>query len=106
MENATLEGSATCGQPPELKGQKVKDVQIFKSCPGLTNTTPPPRSELTVDLRAKKAKKLRPNLSQPAEVKTKPSKPKVKPNKAIKKQPQRKTSSSKYPTKKDKKTLG
>uniref|UniRef100_A0A665T3C5 LRRNT domain-containing protein n=1 Tax=Echeneis naucrates TaxID=173247 RepID=A0A665T3C5_ECHNA len=33
MENVSLEVTATCGHPPELRGQKVMDVQVFTSCP-------------------------------------------------------------------------
>ncbi len=29
-----LKVRATCGHPPELRGQRVKDVHVFKSCPG------------------------------------------------------------------------
>ncbi|KAL3987448.1 kelch-like protein 33 [Sarotherodon galilaeus] len=33
MENVSLELTATCGHPPELRGQKVQGIQVFKSCP-------------------------------------------------------------------------
>uniref|UniRef100_A0A3Q0RP93 Chondroadherin n=1 Tax=Amphilophus citrinellus TaxID=61819 RepID=A0A3Q0RP93_AMPCI len=31
MENVSLEVTATCGHPPDLRGQKVQDIHIFKS---------------------------------------------------------------------------
>ncbi|XP_051530766.1 chondroadherin-like b isoform X1 [Myxocyprinus asiaticus] len=34
IEKVNLKVRATCGHPPELRGQRVKDVHVFKSCPG------------------------------------------------------------------------
>ncbi|XP_056627587.1 chondroadherin-like b [Triplophysa dalaica] len=34
IEHVNLRVRATCGYPPELRGQNVKDVHVFKSCPG------------------------------------------------------------------------
>uniref|UniRef100_A0A8C9V3S8 Chondroadherin-like protein n=1 Tax=Scleropages formosus TaxID=113540 RepID=A0A8C9V3S8_SCLFO len=34
IDTVNLTVSATCGHPSELRGQEVKDVKIFKSCPG------------------------------------------------------------------------
>ena len=34
LEKVNLKVRATCAHPPELKGQRVKDIHIFKSCPG------------------------------------------------------------------------
>ncbi|XP_016401626.1 chondroadherin-like b [Sinocyclocheilus rhinocerous] len=34
IELVNLKVRATCGHPPELRGQRVKDVHVFKSCPG------------------------------------------------------------------------
>lgn len=39
MENVSLELTATCGHPPELRGQKVRGIHVFKSCP--ENISPP-----------------------------------------------------------------
>ncbi|XP_065098520.1 chondroadherin-like b [Paramisgurnus dabryanus] len=39
IEQVNLKVRATCGHPPELRGQRVKDVHVFKSCPG---ENPPP----------------------------------------------------------------
>ncbi|XP_041093788.1 chondroadherin-like b isoform X2 [Polyodon spathula] len=42
IEKVNLKVRATCGSPPELRGHKVKDVTVFKSCPG---EKPPPRPQ-------------------------------------------------------------
>ncbi|XP_035998350.1 chondroadherin-like protein [Fundulus heteroclitus] len=34
IEKVNLKVRATCANPPEVKGQKVKDVHVFKACPG------------------------------------------------------------------------
>uniref|UniRef100_A0A671MA79 Chondroadherin-like protein n=1 Tax=Sinocyclocheilus anshuiensis TaxID=1608454 RepID=A0A671MA79_9TELE len=34
IELVNLKVRATCGHPPELRGQRVKDIHVFKSCPG------------------------------------------------------------------------
>nr|XP_023685717.1 chondroadherin-like protein [Paramormyrops kingsleyae]XP_023685718.1 chondroadherin-like protein [Paramormyrops kingsleyae] len=34
IEKVNLKVRASCGHPPELKGRRVKDVHVFKSCPG------------------------------------------------------------------------
>ncbi|XP_076008334.1 chondroadherin-like b [Genypterus blacodes] len=34
IEKVNLKVRATCANPPELKGRRVKDVHIFKACPG------------------------------------------------------------------------
>ncbi|KAL4658057.1 chondroadherin-like protein isoform X2 [Arapaima gigas] len=39
IEKVNLKVRASCGHPPELKGRKVKDVHVFKACPG---EKPPP----------------------------------------------------------------
>uniref|UniRef100_A0A3Q2QSY2 Chondroadherin-like b n=1 Tax=Fundulus heteroclitus TaxID=8078 RepID=A0A3Q2QSY2_FUNHE len=33
IEKVNLKVRATCANPPEVKGQKVKDVHVFKACP-------------------------------------------------------------------------
>ena len=33
MEKVPLKTTATCGHPPELRGQNVRDVHVFKGCP-------------------------------------------------------------------------
>lgn len=34
IEKVNLKVRATCANPPELRGRRVKDVHIFKACPG------------------------------------------------------------------------
>lgn len=34
IEKVNLKVRATCVHPPELRGLRVKDVHVFKSCPG------------------------------------------------------------------------
>lgn len=34
IEKINLKVRATCANPPELRGRKVKDVQVFRACPG------------------------------------------------------------------------
>ncbi|XP_029954716.1 chondroadherin-like b [Salarias fasciatus] len=34
IEKVNLKVRATCANPPELRGRKVKDVHVFKACPG------------------------------------------------------------------------
>ncbi|XP_014862902.1 PREDICTED: chondroadherin-like protein isoform X3 [Poecilia mexicana] len=34
IEKINIKVRATCANPPEVKGQKVKDVYVFKACPG------------------------------------------------------------------------
>lgn len=95
MENVSLEVVATCGQPLELRGQKVRDVQVFTSCPQSSSA---PGDEVKVDL-----KKPKPGLSKAAGIKTRPAKPKTKQPKTKKSQPPRK--SAKVKVTENKKTL-
>lgn len=84
MENVSLEVIATCGHPPELQGQKVRDIQVFTSCP---ENSSPPDQEVVSNQRPPKVKKPKPSLPKVAAVK---AKPKAKVSKPTKKQPQRK----------------
>ncbi|TKS91648.1 Chondroadherin-like protein [Collichthys lucidus] len=87
MENVTLEVIATCGHPPEVRGQKVRDVQVFKSCP--ESSSPP--VEKVVATRPPKVKvKPQRNLSKATGVKAKPAKPQTKLPKPTKTRPQKK----------------
>ncbi|KAK5856634.1 hypothetical protein PBY51_008217 [Eleginops maclovinus] len=87
MENVTFEIIATCGQPPEIKGQKVQDVPVFKSCP--ENLSPPNKKVVTAP-RPPKVKKPKASVSKASEVKARPAKPKAKLPKPTKKKPQMK----------------
>ncbi|XP_060946550.1 chondroadherin-like protein [Limanda limanda] len=92
MENVSLEVTATCGHPPELRGQKVRDVQVFVSCPGSSS---PSHQQVVVAARAAKVKKPKPSLLKATGVKARPAKPKAKGPKPPKNQPQRKPASTK-----------
>ncbi|XP_040918899.1 chondroadherin-like protein [Toxotes jaculatrix] len=100
MENVSLEVIATCGHPQELRGQKVRDVQVFVSCP---ESSSPPHQEVVVEPRTSKVKKPKPSLSKAPGVKARPGKPKAKLPKPTKSQPQRKPTAPKVA--KSKKTL-
>ncbi|XP_062299170.1 chondroadherin-like b [Scomber scombrus] len=42
IEKVNLKVRATCANPPELRGRKVKDVHVFKACPGGESLPFPP----------------------------------------------------------------
>ncbi|XP_073350618.1 chondroadherin-like protein [Pagrus major] len=100
MENVSLEVTANCGHPPELRGQKVRDVHVFTSCP---ESISPPDEKVAVALKLQKVKKPKPSLSKVPGVKAKPVKPKAKLPKPTKKRPPRKPVAPKVT--KNKKTL-
>ncbi|XP_051958503.1 chondroadherin-like protein [Xyrauchen texanus] len=43
IEKVNLKVRATCGHPPELRGQRVKNIHVFKSCPGENPPTQDPK---------------------------------------------------------------
>ncbi|XP_059204637.1 chondroadherin-like protein [Centropristis striata] len=86
IENASLEVDATCGNPPEVRGQKVRDVQVFMSCP---ESNSPPDENIVVAPKPPKEKKPKASLSKAPGVKARPAKPKAK-AKPSKQKPQRK----------------
>ncbi|KAM9346033.1 chondroadherin-like protein [Symphorus nematophorus] len=100
MENVSLEVIATCGHPPELRGQNVRDVHVFTSCP---ESSSPPDKKTAVTPNPAKAKKPPPSLSKAPGVKARPAKPKPKLPKPTKDRPQRKPVAPKVT--KNKKTL-
>lgn len=87
IENVSLEVTANCGHPPELRGQSVRDVQVFTSCP---ESISPPGEKVVVALKPQKVKKPKPGLSKVPALKAKPVKPKAKLPKATKNRPPRK----------------
>ncbi|XP_030591715.1 chondroadherin-like protein [Archocentrus centrarchus] len=93
MENVSLEVAATCGHPPDLRGQKVQDIHIFKSCP--ENISPPEKT--VVDPKVVKSK---PNALKSQKVKARPAQPRGKVVKPPRKQPQRKPGTPKITKKK------
>lgn len=59
IEKVNLKVRATCANPPELRGRKVKDVHVFRVCPG--GESLPPASTATPKLaKAPKATKPKP----------------------------------------------
>ncbi|XP_037113275.1 chondroadherin-like protein [Syngnathus acus] len=88
MEKVSLEVAATCGLPPKLKGQKVKDLELFKSCP--ENRSNSDRKHVVVAPAYVKTKKPQLNLVKISGVKTKLGRDKTKPPKPTKKKPQMK----------------
>ncbi|XP_023128811.2 chondroadherin-like protein [Amphiprion ocellaris] len=87
MESVSLEVIATCGHPPELRGQKVKDVHVFTSCP---ENTSPPYKKVVVDPKPPKIQKSKPSPSKSPGDKARREKPKTKAAKPAKKQAPRK----------------
>ncbi|XP_070778758.1 chondroadherin-like protein [Enoplosus armatus] len=100
MENVSLEVIATCGHPPEVRGQKVRDVHVFRSCP---ESGSPPDEKVVVASRPPTVKKPKPSLSKAPGVKARPTKTKAKLPKQTKNKPQRKPVAPKVT--KNKKTL-
>ncbi|XP_054464249.1 chondroadherin-like protein [Anoplopoma fimbria] len=87
MENVSLEVIATCGNPPEIRGQKVRDVHVFTSCPESGSA---PDEKVATPSGPPKVKKTKTSLSKTPGVKARPAKPKAKLLKPTKKKPQRK----------------
>ncbi|XP_029282481.1 chondroadherin-like protein [Cottoperca gobio] len=42
IEKVNLKVRATCANPPELRGRRVKDVHVFRACPGGESLPSPP----------------------------------------------------------------
>ncbi|KAM4635620.1 chondroadherin-like protein [Polymixia lowei] len=102
MENVSLEVTATCGHPPELRGQSVRDVHVFKSCPGAIS----PSGEKPIKApKTPKVNKPKPTLLKVSPVKAKPLKSKTKPRKPTKAKPQKNPKTAAATKKNQKKTL-
>ncbi|XP_077481241.1 chondroadherin-like b [Stigmatopora argus] len=56
IEKVNLKVRATCANPPELKGRRVKDVHVFKACPGGQALPPPPRAKTAKTTRLSRVK--------------------------------------------------
>ena len=91
MENVSLEVIATCGNPPELRGQKVRDIHVFKSCPESSSR---PDEEVAVAPTRPKVKNPKLSLLKVPGLKAKPAKPKANQPKPTKNRPQRKPAAS------------
>ncbi|KAM3864414.1 chondroadherin-like protein [Diretmus argenteus] len=105
MENVSLEVTATCGHPPEVRGQSVREVHVFRSCPD--NSSAPPVQKTTTLPKVPKVNKLKPVSLKASPVKPKPTKTKAKTKakpKPTKAKPQ-KNPKAPATTRKNKKTL-
>lgn len=74
LERVNLKVRAKCGNPPELKGQRVKDIHVFKSCPGQG-----PLLSQNMKSKTPKSTKSRPAFT-PKVIKTSKAKPKTRKN--------------------------
>lgn len=83
----SLEVIATCGHPPELRGQMVRDIHIFKSCPESSSR---PDKKVIVAPTRPKVKNPKLSLSKVPGLKAKPAKLKANQPKPTKNRPQRK----------------
>lgn len=91
IERVNLKVRATCANPPELRGRKVKDVHVFKVCPG-GESLPSAPPTTTKHANAPKANKPKPmHLNGHQHVKILKSKPR--------KSPKRKPAAAKKNTK-------
>lgn len=59
IEKVNLKVRATCAYPPELKGRKVKDIHVFRACPGGEGLPPAPTAN-PKSAKAPKATKPKP----------------------------------------------
>lgn len=86
IEKVNLKVRATCANPPEIKGRKIKDVHVFRACPGgetlptAPATTPPKLAKAPKANKPKpmhlsahhmKMLKAKPRRSSPADRKSK-----------------------------------
>ncbi|XP_067101141.1 chondroadherin-like b isoform X2 [Osmerus mordax] len=70
IEKVNLKVRATCAHPPELRGQRVKDVHVFKACPGGENLASSPTLAPTKTSKTPKSTKSKPaHLNAPRQVK-------------------------------------
>lgn len=97
MENVGLEVMATCGNPPEVKGQRVREVHVFTSCP---ESRSPPDPEVVVATAPPKLNKHKLGISKGFGSKAKPVKSKAKKLKTTKRWPQVKPTGPKVTKKK------
>lgn len=91
MENVSLEVTATCFHPAEVRGQRVQDVSVFTSCPK-EGSSP---DETAVAAAPQKLKKQTPARPKPPVLKVSRVKPKAKSHKPGKSRPQSKAAAIK-----------
>lgn len=75
IEKVNLKVRATCANPPELKGRKVKDVHTFRACPG-GESLPQAPTVTPKNTRMPKATKPKPHFNSKRQVKMLKAKPK------------------------------
>ncbi|XP_077414269.1 chondroadherin-like protein [Vanacampus margaritifer] len=90
MEKVNLDVAATCGFPSELKGRKVMDLELFKSCPENSSKSDRKRVVVVVAAAHGKVKKPKVNFVKASALKTKLARNNTKQPKPTKKKPQRK----------------
>uniref|UniRef100_A0A3P9KE80 Chondroadherin-like protein n=1 Tax=Oryzias latipes TaxID=8090 RepID=A0A3P9KE80_ORYLA len=74
IEKVNLKVRATCSNPPELRGQRVQDVPVFKACPGgETLPDPPKKEESTMPGHRTKTKKHKSPSRKPGATKKDPT---------------------------------
>ncbi|KPP67571.1 chondroadherin-like protein-like, partial [Scleropages formosus] len=69
IDTVNLTVSATCGHPSELRGQEVKDVKIFKSCPGEGSPPTKQKASKTSKPKSTHAKTPKSTKAKPAQIK-------------------------------------
>nr|XP_054606698.1 chondroadherin-like protein [Nothobranchius furzeri] len=74
MKNVRLEVSAMCSHPLELRGQQVRDINIFTACPEKMS---PPNKEAVKEPRPAKLQKAKPSALRSPRVRTRPQKAKL-----------------------------
>ncbi|XP_041745971.1 chondroadherin-like b isoform X2 [Coregonus clupeaformis] len=67
IEKVNLKVRATCVHPPELRGRRVKDVHIFKACPGGESLSSAPLPKVSKPPKSTKPKPA--HLNAPRQVK-------------------------------------
>lgn len=60
IEKVNLKVRATCANPPEIKGRKIKDVHVFRACPGGESLPTAPAATPPKLAKAPKANKPKP----------------------------------------------
>lgn len=70
MENVSLDVIATCLNPAEIRGQRVRDVSVFKACPDKRSSA----DETLVVTRPPKLKKQKPSRATSPMLKVRPVK--------------------------------
>lgn len=86
MENVSLDVTATCFHPAEVRGQKVQEVNVFMSCQEKES----PADKITVAATPPKLKKQKVSRAKSPTLKVRPVKSKAKSRKMSKTRPRSK----------------